>query len=175
MVRYYSSYYRKLLGVDSPTGHLLLTKRRTVKRKKRRISKPTTSTRKMPKGYGLIITKKKKPVKKIKIKKVPLRKAKIGYSRQRRGQLAMKPQDIYEKQMIQRIQRKSGMTYFQAIHLVKKARERDIDIEHKIDWKLSKDRSEQYEQALKQLHKEINPIKTRSIRDLMAEASMYGF
>jgi len=148
------------LGIDSPTGHRLKSKR-SIKKISKRKSKP-------------ILIKTKKRIQKKPIRKIPLKKAKIGYSKKRRGQLMMKPRDIYEKQMIQRIQHKSGMTYIQATHLVRKSRETDTDIEHKIDWTLSKDKSEQYEQATKQLTREINPLK-RSIKDLSAEASMYGF
>lgn len=107
--------------------------------------------------------------------KQPPRKAHVTYSKRRRGQLMMKPQDPYEKQMIKRIQRKSGMTYIQATHLVRKSRESDVDVEHGIDWSLSKDRQEQYEFASEQLDKLINPMKHKTMRDLMSERSMYGF
>jgi len=140
-VPYYSTYYRKLYGIDSPSGRPLFSRRIT----KTRVAK------KQPKK---IVVKKKqvKSKKKIVVKK-PLRKAKTGLSRMRRSQLMLKPVDIYEKQMAQRIQRKSGMTYVQTMHLIRKARDYDIDVEHLIDWKLSKDKREVYEFATKQLEK----------------------
>jgi len=167
---YYSSYYRKLLGIDSPSGKpLRARKKKTIirKRKIKRVVIPKTKP-------VLVITRKKKPIKKPVIKKVPLRKAHVTYSKKRLGQLSMKPRDIYEKQMVKRIQRKSGMTYIQSMQLAKKARESDVDIEHKVDWKLSKSRTEQYEMGLKSLEKEINPLK-RTMRDLSTEAGMYGY
>lgn len=169
---YYSSFYRKLLGMDSPSGRSLKAKRKAKKRtvvKKR--AKPYS---KIPKGYGLIITKKVKQAKKQALKKTPLRKAHVTYSKRRLGQIAMRPQDVSEKQMANRIQRQSGMTHIQVMHLIRRSRESDVDIEHKIDWRLSRDKSEQYEMASKALEKEINPMK-RTMRDLGTEMGMYGF
>ena len=99
----------------------------------------------------LIITKKPKQVKRKKEQYTPFRKANVGYSKRRRGQLAMRPRDSYERQMVQRITRQSGMTHLQTMHLVNKARDSDFDIEHGIDWKSSKDPLEAYESASSQL------------------------
>jgi len=148
---YYSTYYRKLLGKDSPSGRPLFSKRRTVRK-----IKPSIKTSVKTFKPTIKVKKPKIPSKKVKVeKKAPLRKAKVGLSRMRKSQLMLKPVDIYEKQMAQRIQRKSGMTYVQTMHLIRKARDYDIDIEHVIDWNLSKDKQETYELASKQLEKEL--------------------
>jgi len=171
-MQYYSSFYRKLLGMDSPSGRPLKAKRKAKKRAA--VKKRIKSAPKIPKGYGLIITKKVKQAKKQASKKTPLRKARVTYSKRRLGQIAMRPQDIYEKQMARRIQQQSGMTHIQVMHLIRRSRESDIDIEHKIDWRLSRDKAEQYEMASEALEKEINPMK-KTIRDLSSESGMYGF
>lgn len=123
----------------------------------------------------LMITHKEKQQKKNKEDYSPLRKANVGYSKRRRGQLAMRPKDSYERQMVQRITRQSGMTHLQVMHLVNKARDSDFDIEHGIDWNLSKDPLETYEFASSQLDAGIDPLKKKTMRDLGAEAEMYGF
>ena len=66
------------------------------------------------------------------------------------------------------------MTYIQAVQLFKKSKEQDIDIEHKIDYSLSKERKETYEFASKQLQKEKEPLR-KSVKELYAEQQMYGF
>jgi len=128
-----------------------------------------------------IMRKSKKPVLIIKTKKkqkpikpIQLRKPTGKISKRRRGQLAMKPVDVHERAMAKRIQRQSGMTHIQVMHLIKGARETDFDIEHGIDWRLSKDRSEQYEFAQKQMYQAIEPTKHRTMRELAAEEMSWG-
>ena len=53
----------------------------------------------------------------------------------RRSQLMLKPQSISEKQMAQRIRKKSGWSHISVMQLIREARETDFDIEHEIDWK----------------------------------------
>ena len=170
-----------LIGID--TRSVGWKKKRKTKPKSkakpkvRRKLRPKTTIKKKKTSRKPTLIIKKKPIKKQPVKKLKLRQPKTGLnliSRRRRGQLSMKPRDIYEKQMVKRISHKSGMTYLQSMNLVKKARESDVDIEHKVDWKLSKNRSEQYELGLKALNLEISPLK-RSMRSLSAEYSMYGF
>jgi len=156
--------------MDSPSGHTLSSRRRSRKKKtkkKKTVSRPVVKP-------VLIITKKTKSKPKKK-KKAVLKKPNIGYSRSRRSQLLIKPTDVYERQMAKRIQKKSGLTHIQVMHLIRKSRETDFDIEHGIDWNLSNDRTEQYEMALRSMEKQIDPIGKKTMRELMAEASMYGF
>ena len=108
----------------------------------------------------LKITKKKKPVKvKLPVKKQKPRKAKIGLSRMRRGQLAMRPEDQYEKTMVKRLRSKTGMTHIQVMNLVKLAKKSDyIDIETEIMGSAghSRDKTETYEYAKNRILKKLD-------------------
>ena len=77
-------------------------------------------------------------------------------SKRRKMQLIMKPTDIYERQMIERIRRKTGMTHLQVSHLVNQARDLDIDTETIISEVagLSNDKKELYEFALRRIQEE---------------------
>jgi len=100
--------------------------------------------------------------------------SRLGYSKATRSRNLLKPVDIHEKSMASRIQEQSGMTHIQTMQIIRKARESDFDIEHGIDWNLSRDKKETYEFASNQLTVGINPLK-KSIRDLLSGESMYGF
>jgi hypothetical protein len=113
----------------------------------------------------------------VKIPKVStsfLRPARLDYSRATKSRNLLKPVDIHERAMAERIQKQSGMTHIQTMQIIRKARESDFDIEHGVDWNLSKDKKETYEFASNQLTVGINPLK-KSVRDLMSGESMYGF
>ena len=102
-------------------------------------------------------------------KKAPLRKANVGLSKSRKMQLKMKLTDPYEKKMVERIMRKSGLTYFQAVNLFKKSRDSDFDLEFGLDYdKGHGDRRERYSFLSGNLEKKQDPLK-RSIRDLMVD------
>jgi hypothetical protein len=103
-----------------------------------------------------------------------LKPSKSLYSRSTRAKNLLKPVDIHERAMAERIQKQSGMTHIQTMQIIRKARDSDFDVEQGVDWGLSKDRKETYEFAVKQLTVGSNPLK-KSMRDLYAEASMYGF
>lgn len=115
---------------------------------------------------------KPKPI--LLIKRKPLKKAKTGFSRMRKGQLKYRMTDPWERKEVERIRRKSGMTHIQTVNLWRKAHEHDVDIES-MDFGLGGDRPESYEFANKELNRMIDPMKHRSIRDLSAEMQMYGF
>jgi len=106
------------------------------------------------------LTIKKKPARvKTPAKPKPMRKAKIGLSKMRRGQLAMRPQDQYEKSMVKRLRSKTGMTHVQVMNLVNLAKKSDyIDIETEIASAsgLSRDKTETYEFAKKNIMKKLH-------------------
>lgn len=57
----------------------------------------------------------------------------LGLSRSRIGQKRMRPGDLYEKQMVGRLQRQTGMTHFQIMNLVNLGKQSDyIDVETEI-------------------------------------------
>ncbi len=62
-------------------------------------------------------------------------KLKGNYSKMRRSQLMLKPQNFSEKQLAQRLRKKTGWSHISIMHLIREARETDFDIEHEIDWK----------------------------------------
>ena len=107
----------------------------------------------------LVITRKKKPVKvKPQPKFLKARKPSIGISKHRRGQLRMKTYDVHEKQMLQRLRDKTGMTHVQIMNLVHLAKKNDyLDIETEIMGAsgLSRDRTETYEFAKKRIMKKL--------------------
>jgi hypothetical protein len=98
----------------------------------------------------------------------------LGLSRSQKSRNLLKPMDIHERALASRIQEKSGMTHIQTMQIIRKSRDSDFDIEHGIDWGLSKDRKETFEFATEQLTVGINPLK-KNLRDLIAGDSMYGF
>lgn len=108
----------------------------------------------------LAVIKKKKPVRvKTKDAFTPARKPRMGLSRMRRGQLAMKPGDIHENKMVQRLRSKTGMTHVQVMNLVNLAKKSDyIDVETEIlgAGGLSRDKTETYEFAKKRILKKLD-------------------
>jgi len=112
----------------------------------------------------LTITRKKKPKpRKVREKPTKLRKARIGLSKRRIGQIRMRPEDIYENQMIKRLRRGTGMTHIQVMNLVNLAKSSDyIDVETEIMGAggHSGEKTEVYEFAkksiLKKLDREVN-------------------
>ena len=108
----------------------------------------------------LTLIKKKKPAKvKTSTKKYAPRKAKIGLSRMRRGQLAMRPEDQYEKSMVKRLRAKTGMTHIQVMNLVKLAKKSDyIDVETEIMGSAghSREKTETYEYAKNRILKKLD-------------------
>lgn len=57
----------------------------------------------------------------------------LGLSRSRIGQKRMRPGDLYEKQMVGRLQHQTGMTHFQIMNLVNLGKQSDyIDVETEI-------------------------------------------
>ncbi len=95
-----------------------------------------------------IITKKPKP------------KPKHNLSRKRRAQLAMKPENITEKEMVARIRKKSNFTHIQIMHLVNLARESDFDLESEVDW------DQDYKNAKKTVLEGVGLLR-KSIKDLV--------
>lgn len=87
----------------------------------------------------------------------------------------MTPVDVHERGMVERIRRQSGMTHGQVMSLVSKARESDFDVEHEVDWNLSRDRKEQYELASRQMYEKLDPMRHKSLRSLMADYDMMSF
>jgi len=77
-----------------------------------------------------------------------------NYSKKRRSQLMLKPQNMSEKKMAQRIRKKSNMTHIQIMHLIRAARETDFDLEEEIDWQ-----HDSYETAKKRIKHKIKDIK----------------
>lgn len=175
---YYSSYYRKLFGKDSPTGRPLRLLRIRKLGKPRRKPK---HVRKKPLAKPVLVIKKKKPVAKGKPrkKKYKLRKAKIGLSRRRRGQLAMRSEDIYERQMVKRIVKRTGMTHIQVKHLVNLAKKSDyIDIETVVSSVAgeSKNKAELYEFARRKIRKTLKAEGkiTKTAKEIGWEMEKYG-
>jgi hypothetical protein len=172
---YYSTYYRKLFGKDSPSGRpLRLLRIKKPRRKPKHV-------RKKPLAKPVLVIKKKKPIKKAKPrkKKYKLRKAKIGLSKRRRGQLAMRSEDIYERQMIRRLVRQTGMTHMQVKHLVNLAKKSDyIDIETVIGSVSgeSTDKTELYEFAQRKIRKTLKAEGkiTKSAKEIEWEMEKYG-
>jgi len=79
-------------------------------------------------------------------------------SRMRRGQLKMKPESIYEGQMVKRIRKKTGMTHIQVMNLVSLGKKSDyIDVETEISdvAGISKHKTELYEFAKKKINKKL--------------------
>lgn len=150
---YYSTYYRKLLGMDSPSGRSLVFRRVRVQKpkvpKSRRIPQPKIIHRKKPKAEKI------EPL----VKKYKLRKPKTGLSlvsKTRRGQLRMRPSDIYEGQMVKRLRKQTGMTHVQVMNLVNLGKRSDyIDVETEIASVsgLSKQKEELYEFGKKRISK----------------------
>lgn len=103
------------------------------------------------------IPKRKKPD----TKWAPFKKPKTGLqlvSKKRRGQLNMTTTDIYERGMITRIRKKTGMTHVQVTNLVNLAKKSDyIDVETEIGGVsgFSKERPELYEFAKKNIMKKL--------------------
>jgi len=58
-----------------------------------------------------------------------------NYTKKRRGQLQLKPQNISEKQLAKKIREKYGWNHISIMHLIIEARNTDFDLEHEIDWK----------------------------------------
>ena len=108
----------------------------------------------------LTIKKKRKPTRvnvSTKIKKP--RKPRNGLSRMRRGQLAMRAGDQYEKNMVKRVRSKTGMTHIQVMNLVNLAKKSDyIDIETEITSASghSRNKTEVYEYAKNNIIKKLN-------------------
>lgn len=167
-VKYWLRYPAQcdIIGVDN-----IKSNTKVYKRKKR---KPNTKTYRKPK---VVITRKKTKPKAIFTitKRSPFVKSKLGYSKSRKMQMKYRLTDPYEKKMVERIRRKSGLTYIQAVNLFKKSRNSDFDIECGLDIGGDHgDRREKYSYLSSQLSKEKDVTK-KSIRDLMAENSMMGF
>jgi hypothetical protein len=61
------------------------------------------------------------------------RKPSLGFSRTFLGQKRMRPENVFEKQMVHRLQRQTGMTHFQIMNLVNLGKQSDyIDVETEI-------------------------------------------
>ena len=101
----------------------------------------------------------------------PFKKPKTGLqlvSKKRRGQLNMTTTDIYERGMITRIRKKTGMTHVQVMNLVNLAKKSDyIDVETEIGdiSGLSREKPELYEFAKKNIMK-----KLKRHNNIMAES-----
>ena len=122
----------------------------------KKYTKKLRHTKKIKNKQPLLVIKHKKKKTKGKPKDTftPLRQPSIGLSKSRKGQLRMKPQDLYENKMVKRIGKKTGMTHIQVMNLVKLGQQNDyIDVETEIisTSNLSKDRTETYEFAKKRL------------------------
>lgn len=146
------------------------TKRRISQKPLRRIIKQSKSK------PVLVITKKPKPIRKP--KKQLKRKPNITWSKKRRGQLRYRLTDPHERKEITMIRKASGgkLTHIQAVNLWKKSRSTGLDIDViSLDLGTSQDRAEIYEYAMKKINQKLDPIGTRTIRSLSAEASSYGF
>jgi len=158
-VEYWKKYPAQcdIIGVDNI--------RKPHKHKK---TKPKVNRRVKPK----VVRKRKKTKPKAVLTithKSPLRKANVGLSKSRKMQLKMKLTDPYEKKMVERIRRKSGLTHIQAVNLFKKSRDSDFDVEFGLDYdKGHGDRRERYQFLSDSIEKKKDPLK-RSIRDLMAD------
>ena len=46
----------------------------------------------------------------------------------------MKPSNLSEEKVVERIKKISGLSHMQVMHLVRLARETDFDLEHEVDW-----------------------------------------
>lgn len=82
-------------------------------------------------------------------------------SQRRRGQLLMKPENFSEKAIAERIEKQSGLTHIEVMHLIRAARDSDYDLEHNIDWA-----NQGYRSALEKIKKDIDPTRRKSIREL---------
>lgn len=117
-------------------------------------------TKKLSQKAPLLILTKKKPIVKPRVSTKPKapRKAKIGLSKMRRGQLAMRPGDMHEKGMVKRLRAKTGMTHIQVMNLVNLAKKSDyIDVETEIMGSSghSRDKTETYEYAKRNIMKKL--------------------
>lgn len=61
-------------------------------------------------------------------------KLKQNISKKRKSQLLMKPENLSEKAMVDRIKKKSGFSHIEVMHLIRMARSTDFDLEEEVDW-----------------------------------------
>lgn len=96
---------------------------------KRTLGQKTHKTR----PGNVIVTHKKARRAKTPTTRKAFRKPSLGFSRTFLGQKRMRPQNIYEKQMVGRLQRQTGMTHFQIMNLINLGKQSDyIDVETEI-------------------------------------------
>lgn len=109
----------------------------------------------------VVITHKVKPLKARRPEKIVLpRKARLGLSKRRRGQLRMKTWDPHERRMLQQVRQSTGMTHVQIMNLRNLAKDHDdiIDFATLVGGTagLSKQRIETYEFAKRKIVEKID-------------------
>lgn len=67
-------------------------------------------------------------------------------SKKRKRQILLTPRNLNEKNLLLKLQKKTGWSYISLMQLMNEARETDFDIEHEIDWQ-----HENYETAKKKI------------------------
>jgi DNA polymerase-1 len=85
-------------------------------------------------------------------------------SQKRRGQLLMKPENLSEKILAQKLEKQSGMSHAEIMSLIREARETDYDLEHEIDWD-----NESYDSIKDKIQSDTNPLRKKMLKELNGE------
>lgn len=127
------------------------------------------AVKKLRQRVPVLIVKPKRKLVSTKPSKVKneLKQPRGGLSLMRRGQLAMRPEDHYESQMVKRLRRDTGMTHVQVMNLVNLAKKDDyIDVETEISGVAgeSRDKTEIYEFAKRRIIKKLKRAQSPTDR-----------
>jgi DNA polymerase I len=83
-----------------------------------------------------------------------------GLSRSQRAKKRLQPQDMTERNLAKKLRDTSGLSHVEVMHLIRKSRDSDYDLEHEVDW------DQGYEAAKDKIAKDTDPTKKKTMKEL---------